>query len=148
MLQAKVEAVNLANRYANEIHPILSAAVTPFVGQQVLKVDQFLAKVKKVIPELACTVPLHVYRNTSDYSLSWTVKTCVSDGRGHAVYHETTVYVGELRNGVLTQLSSFEKLREDYTAEEVERLRAAYREAKSVADKAHSALHPFGEYDR
>ena len=149
-LDVRVEGVNLANSIANELQPKLIEAMRPFLGEKVETLAGPLTKkVSKVIDaiELPNTVRCHVYRNHSNYSLFWTVKTCL-DLNGHAYYHEVSMYVGNLRDGVLESLYEPNVLRTDYTAEGVYRAREAYKAAKKIADDAHSALHPFGEYDQ
>jgi hypothetical protein len=152
-LEARVAAANLANNYAAELYPKLAEALAPFVGLKVETVDgALLAKVKARLPEMPSTPQLRVYRRAgSHYSLAWTVNTCTSSkGQGcdYANYEEVTVYVGELSGGILTKLSPAFKPSAPYTVESVLSAREAYRVAKAAADKAHSALHPFGEYDR
>lgn len=150
-LAAKVAAVNSANAYANEIFPLLVIALAPFVGQQVEKAaGGLLEKVKRVLPLFPNTVALSVYRNLSNYSLAWTVRTCAGYGEHSCVYHETTVYIAKLSGGVLEPWDGapFEPFRTDYTEAEVLTLRAANEAAKRAASAAASALYPFGEWDR
>lgn len=155
-LEAKVAAVNNANRYALELYPQLRAIFEPFIGQKIEKADGgLLMKIAKLLPEFPCKPGLHVYKMSSDYSLVWVVKTCESqaingkhDNYHVAHYHETSVYVGNMRHGVLTDFCKAPELRTDYTAAEVEAAREAYRKAKQAADDARSALFNFGEYDR
>jgi hypothetical protein len=127
----------------------------PYVGCKIIKADGTLLKaIKDQMPEMPSTPRLHVYRNSSDYTLGWTVKTCVSDDRGHAQYYDITVYVGDMGNNfegkghLLAKLSSPFEARTDFTVEEVEGKRQRYKEVKKIADDAFSALHPFGENDR
>jgi len=149
-LEARIRAVNRANAYANELSAKLKELFRPFVGQKVLKADNTLMeKYKKVLPKFTCTPNLSVYRYTSEYSLVFIVKTCEGDNNGHAYYHETSVYVGELQNGFLTKVGDEPlNLKTDYTAADITAKRQAYNAAKRLADEALSALHPFGEYDR
>lgn len=153
-LAAKVAAVNAANKLAVELYPKLREVFEPFVGQKIEKADgTLLAKIAKLMPEFPCTPGLHVYKYGSDYSLAWCVKTCESSsGRTGdyqiANYHETMVYVGNIKNGVLVDFYKAPELRTDYTVEAVEAAREAYKKAKQAADDAQSKLHPFGEYDR
>lgn len=154
-LQGRVKAVNRANDYANKLYVALRAIFEPLVGQQVTKKDgTLLAKIQKLMPELPSTHNLHVYRYSSEYSLVWVVKTSEpddgSDGSGpHTVtYHETSVYVADLKSGVVGRIYDPPNFRTDYKLEDVLALRAKYEQAKKLADDARSALHPFGEYDR
>jgi len=151
MLEAKVEAVNKANEYAAKLHTQLTGVFNDLVGKKVLKADGIvLEKYKKVMPELPNTPGLRVYArpDKARYSLAWNVNVYVFHDRGSS-YHETTVYVGSLKDGVLTELTPFgEGYRTDYTAEEVRKLRETYKEAKKASDEAYSKLYYFGEYDR
>ncbi len=149
-LAAKVAAVNAANAYANELRPALVAALVPFIGSKVLKVTgELLEKVKAALPDFSHTVSFSIYRHRSNYSLAWTVKTCELYGEHSCIYHETTVYVCDLDNGVAKPLTgTVSTFRTDYTEREVFDLRAACSAAKQAARTAESALFPFGEYDR
>jgi len=156
-LETRVRGVNRANEYANALWPRLIAVFTPFVGEKIEKADgTLLLKVQKLVDALKlpnCATPnIMVYRHNSNYNLAYTVKTDETysvDGRyGHAYYHETTIYLGKMDCGVLTQLDAAETFKTDYTAAEVIANREAYKAAKAAADAAQSKLYPFGEYDR
>jgi len=155
-LAAKVAAVNSANAYANALFPLLSAALSPFMGQQVEKVaGGLLEKVKRalpILPPFPVGAPLgwQVYRDPSGYALRWTVKACELYGEHSCVYHEVSVFVANLRNGVAEKWNGapFQPLRTDYTEAEIFALRAANAAAKKAASEAASALFPFGEFDR
>jgi hypothetical protein len=147
-LEARIKAVNAANAYAMELYDTLSAVFAPLVGSKIEKVDgDLLARIKSQVPALPCTPALHVYRDRSPYSLRYVVKTCEVH-QGSAYYHEASVYVGDMRDGVLTKLCDRPDYRTDYTSAEVVANRAAYEAARKVYEDARSALHPFGEYDR
>lgn len=150
-LDAKVAAVNNANRYVIEIYPKLREIFKPFVGQRVVKADGYLfAKIDKLLPKFPSGNGLHVYLRHSGYSIAWAVKTYenyTKNGGDYAIYHEATVYVGDMRDGVLLDLYGEPDLFTSYSAAVVEARREAYRKAKAAASDALSALHPFGEYD-
>jgi hypothetical protein len=153
VLEARVDGVNEAHAYANELYPKLAAVFKPLVGKPVEKVTGGLfEKYKKLLPELPSTVPIHVYKNSSNYTLSWVVKSCKTvtqpDGYGHAYYYEATVYIGDLQNGVLTQLYDPPNFKTDFSAADIAVKRVVYKKAQEIADKAKSDLFPFGEYDR
>jgi len=156
VLEARVRGVNKAHDYANQLYSQLRAVFEPFVGQQIFKVDgTLLAKVKKLVDalNLPCTVSLHVYRHVSDYSLAYTVKTCevvpTEPGNyGTAYYYEITVYVGEIKGKILTKINKAPNFNTKNRASDVVEARERYKEAKKLADEAHSALYLFGEYDR
>lgn len=153
-LAARVKAVNAANAYAMKLYPVLMDFFRPLLGQQILKVDgTLLKKIEAAMPAFpdsgVSQNRLHVYRNTSDYSLAWTVKTCESiEGASSCVYHEIAVYVGGLSGGTLKDFYAPPDLRSDYKVEDVKAARAAYEAAQRTADNLKSALHPFGVGDR
>lgn len=145
-LEAKVKAVNRANEYANKWYRILRPIFEPLVGTKILTVNGSLTnKVEKLMPELPCGV--HVYKCPSDYRLTWNVQTCESIPPYGCCYHETPVTIGNLDGQILKEIVDFKDCRTDYSAAEVERLRAEYKKAKEAADEALYALFPFGEYD-
>lgn len=149
VLEVRVEGVNLANAEANRLRPLLVEAMRPFVGQKVIRqAGGLMDKVSKIVEPLLKTDDrrLHIYRSSS--SLMWYVKTCVNIN-GIAYYHESPVYVGDLRGGILEKvIDDYEPMRTDFSAAEITEAREAYKLAKEAADKAQSKLFPFGEYDR
>lgn len=150
-LKAKVRAVNRANREANRLYTALTEALTPFVGCKIIRADgELMKEVAKNFPDFGTKndFDLMVYKNRSEYSLSFTVKAGESiDGTSKCLYHETTVYIGSLSNGVLINLSSAEQYREDYNFEDVKAKRRVYDLAKKTLDAALSAIGPFGASD-
>lgn len=145
-LVAQVKAVNRANAHAVKLYAQLEPIFRPLVGQQIFKVDgTLLAKVAKLLPELPYDGNLMVFKGSSDYSLNWTVKTSeMVEGAHHCVYHETGVYLGWVRNHVLTEMSGPPAVRSDWTVQEVTEGRERYQRAKREADDTLSAIHPFG----
>jgi len=149
ILTANVRAVNRANEYGATLYRTLAELFRPLVGTQVLKKDgTLLAKIKALLPELPCTAALHVYKHGSECGLAWVVKTSEMIGDTcSCVYHESTVYVGDLQAGVLTAISTPFQGRTNYSVSEVEKARKRYEEARQAAEEARNALYPFGEYD-
>lgn len=149
-LTAKVAAVNRANEYAARLYAVLAERFAPLVGQKILKVDGgLLGKYAGLVPELPSEPSIHVYRHSSDYSLAWTVKTCEFMPPHSCMYHEVTVYVGDLRGQTLEKMTLHPfSGRTDYSVEEIMGKRAAYESAKRVADELRGDLYPFGEYDQ
>ena len=155
-LQAKIVARNRAGEVANELYPKFLAIFKPLAGQKVCKVDgTFTKKVDEQLPpsnypDKWPKPTVMYYRSRSDYTVSFTVKTCADDGQGSCAYEEVTVYVCDLENGVVKADGRWydpPNCRTDYNADEVKRLRADYEAKKKVADDARSALYPFGEND-
>jgi len=157
-LKAKVTAVNRVNEYAVRLFDQMRAIWLPHVGQKILKVDGgLLEKYNKLLPVLPRDNHrgIFVYRHTSDYSLAWTVKTNEPDsgdpsGSHTVLYHEATVYVGDLRGLTLEKVYDTFRgdARTDYTEAGVLALRADFEAKKKLFEDARSALYPFGEYDR
>lgn len=152
-LEARVKAINNANKYALEICPILQEFFRPYIGQKVEKADgSLLAKIADKMPSLANGNELRVYKHSSDYSLAWIIKTsenCEFNGTFHScIYHETVVYVGKLDGSILKSISNPFSAKCDYSVEEVLKLREINYKAKETARLTESALYPFGEYDR
>lgn len=147
-LEAKVVAVNRCHSEAKKLFAQLREAFLPFVGQKIDKADGgLLEKVKKLLPEIPNTYSLSAYRSSSRYSLAWNVKSGETvDNR--AIYHDVSIYIGDMSDGILTGLHDTINLRDDYTAEEVLNLRADYKAKKKIAEEAESKLFPFGEIDR
>lgn len=155
-LSLKVKAVNTANMYAKSIYPTLHTYFKQYVGEKIEKVDgSLLKKVKDNIPNIdmdkcvedGCNISFTAYRQTSNYSLSYVAKVCVSNGDGCA-YHSSTVYIGEMNNGVLENVNYEEPTgRTDYTAEEIVDARKKIEDAKKVVSELERAVNEFGMYD-
>jgi len=153
-LAAKIEAVNIAHVYAMQLWKELTEFFRPYVGTAVeTKGGPLMAKIQAKLPIFANTHKLMVYRHVSNYSLAWTVKACVPYHSEHggdiAVYHEITVYIGDLQGQTLTKLcESYQEppaLRSDYTVEEVLANKAAAKKAKAAYEAARDKCYPFGE---
>lgn len=149
-LEARVLAVNNANREAVRLYPILRAIFEPLVGQTLLKADgSFLAKIAKQLPIFSKTPKLSVYWHRE--SLAWGVKTCQTfmapswDEVTMTAYYEAQVNVGRLRQGILESISEPVELRTDYAVDNVMQARDRYKLVKALADQAYAELAPFGE---
>lgn len=157
---AKIEAVNAANAYANQLAPVLIDYFRGFVGSKILKQDGTLLK-KLTLPTFPADprtphIQVTTYRLSSNYSLGWVVKTCrngipparpgYSDG---CTYYETTVYVGELTGDVLAEVHEWKPLRTDYTLADIQNLIRRYERIRDLAEKAKGMIpHPFGDFTR
>ena len=160
-LAAKVAAVNAANTEAKRLYPLLVETLKPFYGQKVIKVDgTLLASVAKVLPEMPSYQTtgnrINCYRNNSSYSVGFVIRVSeLYTARDYTSQssHEVFLYICDLKGQVAAPVTGSGgewvlTARTDYTEGEVCELREAYKVAKEAADKAQSALHPFGEYDR
>ena len=147
-LELRVAAVNAAHAYANELYTKLAPIFEQFVNQKVKKADgDLLEKIKKLLPVFPSDSHVHVQRNSSVYSLSWSVRvTTWNNGNVHKS-HEATAYIADLSNGILTRIYNAPELRTNYSVEQVQAAREAYEVAKKAADQAQSDLFPFGEWD-
>jgi len=148
-LECRVEAVNLANSYANEFYPKLVEVFTPFVGKKIYKQDgNLIKKIEYLVNNLNLpkTINAFIYKPLTTFSLYYIVKICISNN-GIAHYHKKYFYIGEVQDGVLTKTYEKKEYKTDYNAKEVEQARLEYQEAKRLAREAESKFFLFGEYD-
>jgi len=134
--------------------PALFEAARALVGRQILKADGSLRKDALVVLELPTFDEhnLSIYRNSSNYSLSFTFKVSEwTENTGgmsdHTEYAERTVYLGDMSNGVLNDSKEFDPTdyKSDYTIEGIQMARMACLKARKAYEKARSACNPFGE---
>lgn len=143
-IEAQIEAVNVARAEYNRLAPLLIAAIRPFVGKKVKKVTgELTEKFKSILPE--SNLP-HSYHSGSNYSLCFVVKSCIGYGEHFCLYHEESIYFGDLTDGILVKEATFEPRKCDYTVAEISELRKKADDAEKAFDKAKSALHPFSRY--
>lgn len=149
-LQAKVEARNRVNLEHNRLLAYCATAFGPLVGKKILKVDGDLLEKFKHLSPVGNTRELMIYRLSSNYSLAFVVKACVSYGEfdSHCVYEEATVYVAELDGANLGKLIAPQPLPVNYTPEAILAAREEVKAAKEALRRAESKLAGFGEYDR
>ena len=152
-LQCKIDAENRVNTLINEHAPALIASAATLVGKPIFKADGTLrADATKVLQLPKLNHPDMIYRHSSSYNLAFTFKTCctipnkVDNRSDHCAYAETTVYVGDVTNGIMVKLEEVGAPRKtDYTLAEVRAKQAEARRLKDAYDKARSACFPFGE---
>ena len=149
ILKARVKARNAAHQYGNKIYAELVEIFCPLLGQKILKADgQLLAKIDKLLPDFPGEPAIHVYRHSSDYTLTWCVKVCeMIEGEDSCVYEEATVYVGDLGGDTLKGIFDPPDFRDDYTVEEIQEKRRIFEAKRKAFENARSDLYPFGEYD-
>lgn len=150
-IAAHVAAVNAVHAELNRVMPLLINRFAPLVGQKIMKTGGLMEKYKSLLPAITGQ-DLSIYRNTSAYSLSYTVKAsfCAAAGSGnysHGIYYEQTGYVGNLDGYLLKDLYTFTPFRCDYTEAYVLTSRQGVKDAEAALSKAKSALNPFGMYD-
>lgn len=153
-LEARVKAQNTANAIAMKVFDALVDVFAEFEGKKVLKADGSLLKkvddlVKAAMPQLPDDRRINVYRNSSNYTISYTVNCCeMVPDTCTCVYQDATVYIADLSGQKIEKLYDKDYRPTDYDADDIERKRLDYKEKKRIADEALSALFPFGEYDR
>lgn len=144
-LKLKVEAVNKAGEIANRLYDDMVAMFTPLVGQKIFKADgSFMAKIAKNLPTMPNTPDICIYNHNSEYSLAWSVSVTVWNDNGSERQDET-VYIGNIRNGVLTGTIQKHVRRTDRTVEEVEFGRRKVAELKDALAEAKRFIRDFGE---
>ncbi len=145
-LEAKVKAVNEANRVAQEIYAILKPVVAKFVGCKILTASgEFTKEFAKALPNLDFP-DIQIYSQRK-YNLSWSIKTCVSYS-GTCVYHEVGAYFGSINNQILMDVDCVPPDgRTNWTVEEIRQKREELKIAEEILDKIKSGLRPF-ENDR
>jgi len=157
-LEMRIRGRNLANRIGNEIYPMLREVIEPLVGENIRKqTGGLFKKYETPIKEVEARFPSHpklqmIHMNGLEYNISWHVKCCETfceDGKdyGVAIYSEATVYVANIRDGIVTELCPAPEFKDDYDVDTVIAARQAFKEAEEAYNEARSALHPFGERD-
>ena|ERR1035437_6516535 len=152
-LEAKVAAYNRVHKIANRLQRELIEKFRPFVGKKILTQSGLAAKVKHLNPD--STKEYHIYRYSSNYSLTFCVKTWEqaknrygnNPSYSSSHYAEASFNVGELDGDILKKLSEPTLLKEDFSVEEVKQLRIEEKELEEKARTALNKLYPFGKYD-
>ncbi len=142
-LAAKVAARNKVNAEIRQSVPILLAAMRPFVGQKIEKVDgSFTRKFKDAMPQVGYVWYLSIYN---------VIRTFRADAEGprHTNYQESQVYLGKTSDGILEELYDFNDAdyRIDFTEAEVYEQRRAVKVARDAMQAWQSKLFYFGEHD-
>ena len=148
ILAARVAAVNRAHSIFNEIAPLYRGAITPFLGQKVIKADgTYLEKVKKAFPVLSPSADAQVY---SPHLGCFVVKTSENYSDHSCVYAEPYFYAFTVNQaGIAEPLKhEFEPFRTNYSAKLVEFAREEAEEAEETARLAKAECEPFGMFDR
>lgn len=146
-----VELVNDVGAAANAAAAQVTPRLAEFFGKKIVKADGGLtaAFLKAVpLPESERGVNAKHYRfDASGCGLYLTVKGCAPTGVS-CIYHEETMYLGNLRGGVLEEsaaATSQRPCRTDWTVAEVLAGRKRYAEAEEAMREARRACGPFGE---
>lgn len=157
-LAAKIAARNLANQTAMDLFPQMAEALKPFVGQKVCKVDgTLLKKVNEALPKGTNTVQTRGYYSVDDYTLAFRLTTTehnkARDWTPETQYQhpqsaDRTLFLGHLRDGVLTELYDAQTFKTDYTEDFVVQTRKAVREAETALNQVRNSLGDFGMWDQ
>ena len=146
-----VKLVNDVAEATNKIAADVMPKVAAFYGQKIVKADGELTAA------FAKAVPLHnspdrgvksiTYRiNATSASLWLTVKGC-APLETSCIYHEETVYLGNIRGGILSESEATtgrQPARTDWAVAEVLAARQRYAEAQEAVSEAQRACGPFG----
>lgn len=148
-LAAKVAARNAVNRFANEWYARAAEALKPFIGQKICKVDgTLLKKLKEALLELPNKgFEMSGWYSADRYSLKAYLKACECTN-GIANYADTTLYLGDLTDGVLTRLYDAPNFKADYTEEFITQTREEIKKAETMMNQAKSKLGDFGMWDQ
>jgi hypothetical protein len=147
-LEAKIEAVNKACSYANDIRGELIDFFVGLKGKKIKKLNgSFLEKYKKLLPKFVNRSDLSVYAESSDVLLSWSVKSSVNvKGKEYCIYHCVTIIVGYMKDGVLVELrEDGVNFKSNWSINEVKHKLWVYNDLKRKLELAKYDLVPFDE---
>lgn len=152
-LENKITARNRVNAAAKLYAPKIREALFSFVGQKIILASGgFAHRFAKAVAALGLPSDsrTHIYISSgAGYALTVNIRvTVIDDG---CAYGEVTVYLFDLKNGVLVQNDHYathaDALRVDYTAAGIVAARERVKWARTVLQEAEMALSGFGEYD-
>ena len=155
-LDAKIAARNAVHAAALEYWPKLRVALCPFVGKKITTVSgRLTAKVLAALPESgagrAQPTPVHLWYQASSYTLRVTFEVCECSAGRHdcsiAQYAETCIPLGDIKDGVLTDLIAPYDLRTDYNADNIRELREQVQTVRNELQTLENCLVHFGEHD-
>jgi hypothetical protein len=149
--QAKVTARNRVNTQVNEIAPKLLEILKPFVGKKVIVGGNNLsAKLAEALDPFLGWQKIHsnlqIFRNVSNYSLSFVFKISEMDSENSCVYQEEYVYLGDLELNNLKSLADFTPRKTDFNLAEVESVREELTKLEAKISELNSKLNHFGRY--
>jgi len=149
-LEAKVKSANMCRDAANKLYKPLAEIFKNHIGKKVCKSDlTLLEKYKKLVEDVLFpnSNELSISRHHSEYNLSWNVRVCCITEKCHSYYDEVTLYIGELKNQILTEICEEPNFSTDFTPQKIIEARNRLKLAKKLVTEAENALYPFGEYD-
>lgn len=154
-LEARVALVNSVNAEIMRVCAITRRLFTPLVGQKIEKVDgQLFSKFAHLSPENIYgdfhsyeKNKFSIYRSRNDYALRWIIRSSESYKARNsemATYYEDGFYVGDLRDGVLTNVEQSPLvLKTNYTVEGVSEQRNFIADLESKLNDAKRSIGPF-----
>jgi hypothetical protein len=148
-LKAKVEAKNAVNEADRYWRPRIKDFFREYVGKTVVKADgtTLVKRVSDQLDFLPGTPTLKITANAYGSSLSFEVKTSAMYNDTSCLYETTSIYVGEIKDGVLLNIADAPTYsvhhRSDWTVEEIEGIRAELEEAEKVVSAIKDRLGPF-----
>lgn len=141
-LAAKIRAVNTANEQGKLLYEQIVEKITPFIGTKVFRADNTL--IKKIAQEIETPQEkdILIYQNSSRYTLSYVVKSSCRDG-GEYESHEVMVYIGNIRDGILTDLLEPFNERSDFSTQEIIDVMAAIKNLEEKLSQAKNQIYAF-----
>jgi hypothetical protein len=151
-LPAFVKLVNDVAEATNTLAADVMPKASAFYGQKIVKADGDLtAAFAKAVPIHSDSVRgsrlISYWINATSASLWLNVKGC-APLETSCIYHEETVYLGNIRGGILGESEATkgrQPARTDWTVAEVLSARKRYAEAAEAVSEARRACGPFGE---
>jgi hypothetical protein len=152
-LVAIVAAQNRINTEAARLAPLFLSAFAPLIGKKVTTAQDTLTKLaEKVIPAVSNAAPehqggFHMWRNRSEYTLSFTVRCFQIAAQGPGFYREAVIRVGEIDGGTLTKVYTPEESAHhyvtNYDAQAIQSKRNLAQAAQEIQRAIESSLYPF-----
>jgi hypothetical protein len=146
-LPAKVEAVNVANKAANELYDRLAPIFRPLIGQQMFKSGGYLlARIEKLLPPMPGNV--RVVWSSGVNRIAWEVTAHANygPGGGTSSYHSVIVYVAWTKHdGTLERIADREDRKTNWTLDGIRNQREYVETLKKQYEAAKAELGPFAE---
>jgi hypothetical protein len=163
LLNAKVRKVNEVRKVLNEYTPQVIEQLKPFIGQKIIKADEYLVKKfsdkVKFLVGLRDTVKIkplvgfdrasisNIYVNTTKYSIQLKISVSFQDSDHSCSYQDDVIYIGDIKqswsdgaeNGSLETVHEFTPLPMLSAAQEWKKYVKAAK-AKEALEQATDAM--------
>ena len=153
-LEAKVRGTNRVNALRQELFAKIEPALKLFIGKKICKVSgSLLDKVVQALPVLPCDIGKVQNGHRCFYTVEYgTLRAHVEvlesyDGGQMVCYIKSSLYLGEIENGILTKTFPAPTGRTDYTVDEVRALRKEIETAEAKLRELQFKLGDFGTHD-